>query len=307
MSVERPRVVYVAGSGHTGSTLLALLLDSHPDIACVGETSVKPKIRRKGGQARQLCSCGAKVGDCPFWTRVFEAVRADGHDFGVESWSNDYRFEHPVAQRLLSRACSSVTGRDLVRWAAESIPFYRDRIANIDAVNRSFIRAVLNISGAQVFADTSKRVPRLLHLMRLPDLDVKVVLLVRDVRGYAASAKRRGEAVLDAARTWHRHQVIFSDLAATLPEARLHRVRYEDLCASPDETLRALWTFCGVEPIDAPTSIAAADHHVLGNSMRMAGQIRIRLDQSWADRLDGTEKRRILEIAGDLNRKLGYV
>jgi hypothetical protein len=306
MSLERPRVVYVAGSGHTGSTLLALLLDSHPEIACVGETSVKPKIRRKGGEARQRCSCGAKVGDCAFWRRVFEHVRAEGHDFGAESWSNDYRFEHPIAQRLLSRACSSVAGRDLVKWAAGALPFYRDRIATIDAVNRSFIRAVLKTSGAQVFADTSKRVPRLLHLMRLPDLDVKIVLLVRDVRGYAASAKRRGEAVLDAARTWHRHQIIFSDLAATLPEERLHRVRYEDLCAHPDETLNGLWRFCGVQPIEAPTAITATEHHVLGNSMRMAGQIRIRLDQSWTQRLDSHEARQILEIAGDINRKLGY-
>jgi hypothetical protein len=306
MSVERARVVYVAGSGHTGSTLLALLLDSHPQIACVGETSVKPKIRRKGGQARQLCSCGAKVGECAFWMRVFESVRGDGYDFGAESWSNDYRFEHPVAQRLLGLACSSVTGRHVVRWAAGALPYYRDRVANIDAVNLSFIRAVLKISGAQVFADTSKRVPRLLHLLRLPDLDVKVVLLVRDVRGYAASAKRRGEPVLDAARTWHRHQVIFSDLAATLPEERLHRVRYEDLCARPGETLSALWTFCGVQPIEAPTSIVAADHHVLGNSMRMSGQIHIRLDQSWTQRLDSQEARQVLEIAGDINRKLGY-
>ena len=45
------RVVYVAGSGHTGSTLLALLMDSHPEIACVGETSVKPKIRRRGDES----------------------------------------------------------------------------------------------------------------------------------------------------------------------------------------------------------------------------------------------------------------
>jgi hypothetical protein len=307
MSLDRPRVVYVAGSGHTGSTLLALLLDSHPEIACVGETSVKPKIRRKGGEARQRCSCGAKVGDCAFWRRVFEHVRADGHEFGAESWSNDYRFEHPIAQRLLSRACSSVTGRDLVKWAAGVLPFYRDRIANIDAVNRSFIRAVLKITGAQVFADTSKHVPRLLHLLELSDLEVKVVLLVRDVRGYVASAKRRGEPVLAAARAWHRHQVIFSDLAATLPEERLHRVRYEDLCARPAETLSALWTFCGVQPIEAPTSIVAADHHVLGNSMRMAGQIHIRLDQSWTERLDSDEARQVLEIAGDINRKLGYV
>jgi hypothetical protein len=306
MSNDRPRVVYVAGSGHTGSTLLALLLDSHPDIACVGETAVKPKIRRKGGEARQLCSCGARVGDCAFWTDVIQEVRANGLAFGIDDWTNDYRFEHPLAQRLLSRACSSTMGRHLVRWAADSLPVYRSRVADIDAVNRAFIRAVLKLSNARIFADTSKRVPRLLHLLRLPDLDVKVVLLVRDVRGYAASAKRRGEPVLDAARTWQRHQRIFDDVASTLPADRVHQIRYEDICSQPDATLKALWGFCGVAAIPAPATIDAAEHHVLGNAMRMTGQIRIRLDQSWAERLDRDEARQILRIAGDTNRKLGY-
>ena len=306
MPIERPRIVYVAGSGHTGSTLLALLLDSHPDIACVGETSVKPKIRRKGGEADQRCSCGEKLADCPFWSAVFAAVRGDGYDFGADSWTNDYRFEHPLMRRALTRAYSSSSGRALMSWAADAMPMYRNRIARIDRVNQAFIRAVLKVSGAQVFADTSKRIPRLLHLMRLPDLDVRVLLLVRDVRGYAASAKRRGFPVLDAARTWQRHQVIFSDIVRQLPAERVERVRYEDLCARPAETLERLWQFSGVAPIPAPEVIDATQHHVLGNAMRLGGQIRIRLDQSWAERLDSRETRQILEIAGDTNRKLGY-
>jgi hypothetical protein len=307
MSLERPRVVYVAGSGHTGSTLLALLLDSHPEIACVGETSVKPKIRRKGGEARQLCSCGAKVGDCPFWTNVFKAVQAEGYDFGLDRWTNDYRFEHPAARRLYGRVLASARGRDFIQWAAQSLPIYRDRIAGTNDVNRAFIRAVLATSGAQVFADTSKRWSRLMHFLRMPDLDVQLVLLVRDVRGYAASAKRRGLPVFDAARTWQRDRVAFDAIASTLATERVHRLRYEDLCSNPSETLNNLWRFCGVRAMDTPTVINASQHHVLGNSMRMKADIRIRLDQSWAERLDSDETRQILEIAGDVNRKLGYV
>ncbi len=195
----------------------------------------------------------------------------------------------------------------MIAWAAESLPIYRKGIAHIDDVNRAFIRAVLETSGAKVFADTSKRLGRLVHLLRLPDLDVRLVLLIRDVRAYAASAKRRGEPVFDAARTWQRDRLAFGAIADSLPPGRVHRVRYEDLCSKPDETLAALWRFCGVESIPAPAAIDASQHHVLGNSMRMGGQIRIRLDQTWSDRLDLEEKRRILEIAGELNQQFGYV
>ncbi len=307
MSVGCTRVVYVAGSGHTGSTLLAFLLDSHPEIACVGETAIKPKIRRRGDESAQRCSCGCLVPECPFWSQVFRSVRDKGFQFGPNQWTNDYRFEHPLAQKILSRACSSASGRVVVRWAARNLPFYRERVARTDRVNVAFIKAILEVSGATVFADTSKRLPRLVHLLSVPELDVKLVLLVRDVRGYAASAKRRGLPVFDAARTWHRDQVALAEIARRLRPERVHRVRYEDLCVEPRTTLSQLWTLCGVSDIAPPDVVEAADHHILGNAMRMAGQIRIRLDQSWRERLDGDETRRILEIAGEVNRKLGYV
>jgi hypothetical protein len=301
------RVVYVAGSGHTGSTLLALLMDSHPEIACVGETSVKPKIRRRGDETAHRCSCGELVVDCTFWNRVADNVQAQGQAFGTSTWTNDYRFEHPLARRVQNRACLSAVGRQAVHWAARHLPGYRERVAQTDRVNLAFMRAVLQVSGAGVFGDTSKRLVRLVHLMRLPEVDLRLVLLVRDVRGYAASAKRRGFPVFDAARTWQHDQRAFAAVARGLPAERVHRLRYEDLCASPQDTLSALWAFCGVGRFPAPELVDARQHHVLGNSMRMGGEIRIRLDQSWRERLDGNEAHRILEIAGETNRKLGYV
>jgi hypothetical protein len=306
MSIAPTPVVYVAGSGHSGSTLLALLLDAHPEIACVGETAVKPGIRWRGDTAAAACSCGATIGECPFWRHVFALVRQQGHDLGPDRWTNDYRFEHPLPRRLLNRACASAPGRHFVTWAATHLPLYRRRVAGIDGVNVAFIRAILQVAGARVFADTSKPVARLLHLQRIPGLDVKMVLLVRDVRGYAASAKRRGLSPFDAARTWKRDQVTISEMARRGDGERFHRVRYEDVCSDPGSTLRDLWRFCGVTAVDPPDVLDAASHHILGNSMRMGGEIRIRLDQSWKNRLDAGEARQVLAIAGDVNRALGY-
>lgn len=299
-------VVFVAGSGHSGSTLLALLLDAHPEIGCVGEASVKPKIRRRGDSAQAVCSCGRRIDACPFWTSVFAQVQAQGLPFGPTQWTNDYRFEHPLMQRLLNRACGSRSGRALLRASASWLPGYRQRIGSIDAVNVAFMRAALKVSNARVFADTTKTMSRLLHLLRIPGLDLRVVGLVRDVRGYAASAKRRGIPPVDAAGTWLKDQEMIAALVRERPALPFLRLRYEDLCASPEAVLRELWSFCGVQDVIIAQPLRATEHHVLGNSMRMAGDIRIHVDQTWRQRLDDAEAAAVLGVAGEMNRTLGY-
>lgn len=307
MQTERLPVVFVAGSGHTGSTLLALVLDSHPEIVCIGESSIKPKIVRRGAALQQPCSCGALVASCPFWNAVFERVRTEGHDFGPDRWTNDYRFRHPAAQRVLSRACGSRPGRAFVRWAADHFPVYSRGVHRADAVNIALIRALLATSGARVFADTSKRMWRLVHLMRLSELDVKLVLLVRDVRGYAASAKRReGIPVHNAARTWLRDQRSAMEVASRIEPHRVLRLRYEDLCGRTEHAQRELWSFCGVAAAETRTTIDANRHHVLGNAMRLGGEMPIRLDDRWRTALEPGEVERTLAVAGELNRALGY-
>jgi hypothetical protein len=306
MSTQPLPLVYAVGSGHTGSTLLAMLMDAHPQVASVGEIAVKPKIRRRGDSADQRCSCGAPFTECAFWGRVFRLVNEQGYDFGPTCWSNDYRIEHPFAHRLLSRDSSYPAVRRWQRWAARHLPVFRARVRHIDRVNVAFVRAVLQAKGADVFFDTSKQPMRLSHLLDVPEFDVKVVTLVRDVRGYAASAKRRGHSIADAARTWAIDQQIIRRITSSLPPGRTLLVRYEDLCARPQQMVAQLWQFCGVTPVEPVTTVRSNEHHVIGNNMRREGAIQVRLDESWRGRLAAAEERQILQIAGDLNRELGY-
>jgi hypothetical protein len=305
-STQAMPVVYVAGSGHTGSTLLALVLNSHPDIACIGESAIKPKIIRRGVSADQACSCGATIGNCPFWLAVFAGVQRDGLDFGPDRWTNDYRFHNVYAQKLLKRLCATPSGRGVVQWAADHLPGYQGVARAKDAVNVALIRAVLHVAGARVFADTSKGMPRLTHLLRLPQLEIRLVQLSRDVRGYAASAKGRDVSAADAARTWLRDQKAIVQVAAGMPPDRVFHLRYEDLSGRVADTQRALWSFIGVPDVAPVERIRATDHHVLGNAMRLGGEITLRLDERWRARLTAGEQRECLTIAGDMNRALGY-
>jgi hypothetical protein len=298
-------VVYVAGSGHTGSTLLAMLVDAHPQIVSVGETSIKPKIRRRGHGAVQKCSCGELIAHCRFWQRVFGRVRELGFELNESRWSNDYRLEHPFLRRLLTGHSHYRPLRAFQDWAADHLPVYKQHMRNIGRVNVAFIRALLEVANADVFVDTSKRTSRLARLLTLPELDVRVVGLVRDVRGYAASAKRRGYPPLDAARTWVHDQSLISVVTRALPADRVMVLRYEDLCTDVEGALLRFYTFAGVERVPPTTSIETGQHHVIGNSMRFT-TTSVRLDESWRQRLTAAEQHQILEIAGNMNRTFGY-
>ena len=304
---RRPRVVYLAGSGHTGSTLLALLMDAHPAVASVGEIAVKPKIRHKGTALQQKCSCGALVGECAFWHSIFQKVNEQGFDFGPENWTNDYRFTHPLLHRLFTRESSIAVVRALRHSVEHHLPIFRQRIRRIDCVNEAFVRAVLDTTGAEVFFDTSKGHLRLGRLLASSAFDIRVVTLVRDVRGYAAAAaRRRGTSLRDSAQTWKKDQLAIRALTKDLPPDRRLLVRYEDLCMNPSGTLTRLHEFCGVAPMEVPRQLFSTEHHVLGNNMRMAKAIEIRLDERWRGELKDSQQAEVLRIAGELHREFGY-
>lgn len=301
------RVVYISGSGHTGSTLLAMLLDSHPRIVSVGEVAVKPKIRRRGEDATQRCSCGATISECDFWQRVSCRVQQDGFEFGPGRWTNDYRSEQPWRSRLVGRDSSYRTLRHVQRWVADYLPPYSAAFRRTDRVNVSFMRAAMEIAGAEVFCDATKQTMRMRRLLAIDELDLKVITLVRDVRGYAASAKSRGQSIREAAFTWLNDQRIIAEITQRLPQHRRFLLKYEDLCANVDSTLRRLHSFCDVEPVDPGSVVVSKQHHVLGNRIRLQDNIRVRLDESWRTRLTRQEQDDILAIAGRVNTRFGYV
>ncbi len=61
-----PTLFYIMGAGRCGSTILSIILGSHPDIEAVGEIKGWPRHR---GLPRDL---DEKDEDCKFWKNVLE-------------------------------------------------------------------------------------------------------------------------------------------------------------------------------------------------------------------------------------------
>ena len=138
-------------------------------------------------------------------------------------------------------------------------------------------------------------------------LDLKVIHLVRDPRGNTASImKHTRVGVSRAARRWRHYNLEAGRLQHLLPPASWMLLHYEELCADPQGTLDRIAGFIGVEPDPVPTDLQAAEHHVIGNSMRLRAVGEIRQDQTWREVLDSNDLRIIADITGPLSHRLGF-
>ena len=62
------RVLYIMGAGHSGSTVLDIILGNHPDILSVGELSNFVRRRAINGK---YCACGKPANTCQFWSNIY--------------------------------------------------------------------------------------------------------------------------------------------------------------------------------------------------------------------------------------------
>lgn len=322
------RMAYILAASHSGSTLLSMLLGSHPQIATIGEMNLSP--RAMGDLDRYRCSCGQFIRQCDFWQRVSEGMARRGVVFDLACAGTDYRgVESRYAQRLL-RPMHRGRALECIRDAGLSVlPAWRAGLAEIHRQNAALAATIAELAGALLVVDSSKVGLRLKYLLRNPDLDVKVIRLIRDGRAVAltymdpagfadatdpsrraggSGGDRRGErlSMHQAAYQWRRCMEEAEHVLRRLDRSRWIEVRYEDYCRQPDATLECLHRFLGVEPGRQPKDFRSVEQHVVGNGMRLDTTSEIRLDERWREVLTAEQLRTFDAVAGDLNRRHGY-
>lgn len=297
-------VAAVVGTGRSGSTLLALLLDAHPDVATVGEATGPPP---QPGDRAATCSCGARLDACAFWTKVRERMAADDEALDPFAWGTRFELGRGWADRALVRSLHNST-LDAVRDAAVlATPGWGRRLRAITRRNDALMTAVLEVTGARVFLETSKDPRRVVFLRALGDHDLRIIHLVRDPLGYAGSrVKNRDVPPAQAARHWRRMAAQVERLwNQTSPQRRI-RLRYEDLCTDTAAQLGRLTDFLGVSALPSERAFGAGvEHHIIGNRMRLSAD-QVTLDTSWRARLSESEVRDVRRLTRRSAARLGY-
>ena len=322
------KLAYILAASHSGSTLLSMLLGSHPRIATVGELTLSASAM--GKISRYRCSCGEFIRQCSFWHKVKEGMAARGFAFDLGCAGTDYKtVKSRYARRLLSplhRGNFLESFRDLALGLS---PTWIKQLPEIHRRNAALASTVSEITEADVIIDSSKIALRLKYLLRNLELDVKVIRLLRDGRAVAltymdpsgfADAKdpnrraggmggdRKNERLptAQAAHEWRRSNEEAEHIWRRLDKSQRIEVRYEDLCKDTENTLGRLFEFLSVDPDKRPREFRMVEHHVVGNGMRLDTTSEIRLDERWRSVLT-EENLRIFDcVAGRMNLRYGY-
>lgn len=305
MTNGRVPFIYILGAGHSGSTLLAMLMGRHPRICTIGEAKA-PAI---GASNEYRCSCGEWMSACGFWRALTGAVEARGAHLDMSNGASDIRRAPTPYVRWLLKPLHRSWPLEWLREAALTIsPSWRRHVGRVQTLNAAIADAVCAITGKDVFVDSSKTGLQLKYLLENPALDVRVLRLVRDGRGVALSYRTAdGLSVRAGAYAWRRSNEEAESIVSTLPPDRWLDLRYEELCRQPERTMEDVFRFVGAEPFALSHGAAEDTPHLLGNDRARSTVAAVRLDERWRRVLTPSDLQAFDRVAGALNRRFGYV
>jgi hypothetical protein len=283
-----PTILYIAGYGRSGSTVLDMLLEASPRIFGAGELTnfFQDWFRDQG-----MCACGEKVhGGCAFWSEVLQQFHREIPDATY------------ARSRDVTKQMESITSLS---------PFYTGKRKADEQlyarVWRTLCEIISEVSHKPIIVDSSKTsrgcTQRVRLLKNVCQLDVRVIHLVRDPRAVMWSRMRGNNRFLERGiekrpyggilRTltgWTTANLAAHITVAAMDRVPIARIRYEDLVADPEGTLVKLENELDLElssVVDAVARQATFNpgHGLAGNRVRRTGQLILRSDDEWKDAL----------------------
>ena len=252
------RVLYITSRGHSGSTLLSLLVSGHSQVVSAGEL----KMLSNPDLQRRLCSCHRQVpSECPFWGAV--------------------------EQRVKDRVGCSLDQLLLMDGGDDDL-FLRH--------NEALFLSIAEESGSALIVDSSKSLPRLSRLLTVEaqgaDFVLHPVHLHRGPFGTANSARKRGETLRQAVYNYTR---LFFLTRERLRGVRALRVYYERLAVAPRAEMARVMGWLNLPLEEGQFQWRdGVRRDIHGNDMRFGSSDQIRLDQSWRQQLTWSQKLGVL-------------
>lgn len=306
---ESVSVLFVAGHGRSGSTLISRVLGQVPGFVVVGELRY---LWQQGVRANRRCACGRRFRRCPFWRRVGRKAFGGWDQLDIDE--------------VLELHRSIVRNRYVpFQLAPRLSKSFSARLDRYTALMRQLYGGIQAASGCDVIVDSSKFPSSAYLLRQVPDLRMRMVHLVRGSEAVCYSWSKHVARVDRGGRPMARHGTAQAALEwlgfnASLDGLRLLNVpttalRYEDFVARPRVEVERVLDFCGTPRTPEELSFIGTDsvevgkdHSVAGNPMRVrTGVLPLRLDDEWRTAMRPSTRRlvRVLTAPGLL--RYGYL
>lgn len=282
---KKIKVLYIAGWGRSGSTLVGNILGSLPGFFHAGEVVY---FWDRGVQANDLCACGNTFASCETW----RAITRVGWPDGVEQAAGSFQARVRDLERLKTT--------QLVRGLFHA----RDEFFSQEFLQAWYkvYRAIADTTGCQVIVDGSKIPAFALAVSQVPDVELLVLHLVRDPRANAYSWTREMRYmpdgrfmtrinVLNSSLKWFFHNLAIQFFFGGRRNS-YYRMRYEDFTAQPAQSLQMALLALGFSgaPLESVIQGQVAgvtlQHALSGNPVRFQhGPVEIKNDREWQTQL----------------------
>lgn len=265
---DEPTVAYVVGRGHSGSTILGLVLGGAGDVIDIGEVV-------EGLIPGPYAKWPDPSLDDPFWSRV----RADFEKRTGRSWRS-------AAEEIYQQARVHNLPRTLLA------PRRSVWLRHLRETNREFFASISRVAGRAVIAESSKEVTRCILLARAFPR-TRVIYLIRHPHEVVASdlyhVKKGGRLKLLRRQIAFEHGrplltllvsarwligSLLAELACLVARRRVFRLRFEDLLSDPERELARLAAFVGFDA--APVAARIRDDRPLLSGPSLGGNRGVR-------------------------------
>jgi len=310
---RQAKLAYIVSVGHSGSTLLDIITGSIPSTFSTGELTYLPwQIFRSDNTHNEVtpqmsCSCGSRFYECNVWKSIIDSLsKVKGFDiskhpfkFKINLLQNERYVENRLSWARVQRMLFGLAAQ--TKGGAPIIKLWGAALHKSIDNNWLLFDAISTTCEVEYVVDSSKNAYRLRLLHSRRPENVRVLVLIRDVRGVAHSAQKLKMDPVIAARGWlKQYQRIFRTLE-NMKDVQCMLVRYEDLAADPVKERSRIATFLGLSKPASELDIDTRKMHlVAGNAMRHCGRLRVNFSEKWRDELALDTQRRIEKIGRQL-------
>ncbi len=313
------KIVYIVGTGRSGSTLIDAVLGNSRKAVSTGELydTISAQLGNK------LCSCGAKFRNCPFWSQV------SSHYSDALETTTLYGM-HKIHRRLERSALAPLRIMLTTILRLKDIKDYKRFLHYIYAALRT-------VSGKSVIVDSSKNPLRGYLLSLLDSADVYYIHLVRDGRAALWSWMQTGTippfeipirkyahvTATSESRCYYWYTPwlysmswvaynLATQVALRLIQKKHVRIQYEQFVANPSHHIDLIGNLidedlCDLRNLIDVSSPLQIDHIISGNQLRLTRQLTLRkANEDWKRNLPDSYKKVFWMCAGWLARSYGY-
>jgi len=270
-------LIYLMGAGRSGTTALAIFLGNSIDILTLGEMH---QFFEHIGADKQ-CSCGNRLSQCDFWGKIIKDLPMDFLTDPEKYLDFCKNFEYHNA--IVNYAFNLFNNNDIQKYLR---------------INETILDSISKENEEIYFLDSAKYIGRVLGLRKSKKINLKIIYVVRDIRGVINSFSKKVQSQKKPLNTiiyWLIINSIAEFIYKTSPKGTVLKIRYETLIDNPEKEFGRIENFLNLDLTSIKDKIRENNsfempHLIGGNRLKKHNKLYFSRDLEWRERFSTLKK-----------------